>query len=371
MKIVCMIPARLGSQRVKCKNIRYLKDKPLIQYVIDAVKKLKIFDKIYINSEDEIFKNIATKNKINFYKRNIKLASNKATNDDFALDFIKNVKCDYLIQILPTSPFLSSDEIYNFVKYMLKKKFDTLISVKKIQIECLYKNKPINFIKIKKTPPSQNLNPIKAYACAIMGWKSKVFISNMKKFNSAYHGANSNVGYFTLKNLSTIDIDTEEDFQLAERILGCFHPKKKKRYLKINEFGDYNRKKILVADGVVNNMMSGFNKEKISIKKIIDRNSKKKSWSKTLVNSQSNSATLIAQMPGEGNRLHYHPDWDEWWYILEGQWKWEIGKKIKTVSKGDMIFIKRNNWHKITAIGKKMSIRLAVSRADVEHVYKK
>ena len=98
-----MIPARLGSQRVKCKNIRYLKDKPLIQYVIDAVKKLKIFDKIYINSEDEIFKNIATKNKINFYKRNIKLASNKATNDDFALDFIKNVKCDYLIQILPTA----------------------------------------------------------------------------------------------------------------------------------------------------------------------------------------------------------------------------------------------------------------------------
>ena len=21
---------------------------------------------------------------------------------------------------------------------------------------------------------------------------------------------------------------------------------------------------------------------------------------------------------------HYHPDWNEWWYIYEGEWEWEI-----------------------------------------------
>ena len=31
--------------------------------------------------------------------------------------------------------------------------------------------------------------------------------------------------------------------------------------------------------------------------------------------------------------------------------------------------INRNRKHKITAVGKKMAIRLAVSRADVDHVY--
>ena len=43
-----MIPARLGSKRVKNKNLRPLGGKPLIQYVIDSVKKTKLFDKILL-----------------------------------------------------------------------------------------------------------------------------------------------------------------------------------------------------------------------------------------------------------------------------------------------------------------------------------
>ena len=63
MKIIAMIPARLGSKRIKYKNIRYLKDKPLVEYIIDAAKKVKLFDEIYINSESEIFEAIANKKK--------------------------------------------------------------------------------------------------------------------------------------------------------------------------------------------------------------------------------------------------------------------------------------------------------------------
>ena len=33
------------------------------------------------------------------------------------------------------------------------------------------------------------------------------------------------------------------------------------------------------------------------------------------------------------------------------------------------LFIQRNKKHKITAIGEKIAIRLAVSRSDVDHVY--
>ena len=35
----------------------------------------------------------------------------------------------------------------------------------------------------------------------------------------------------------------------------------------------------------------------------------------------------------------------------------------------DIVFIERNKKHKIKAIGSVMSIRLAVSREDVDHVY--
>ena len=46
-----MIPARLGSKRVSNKNLRILSGKPLVSYIIQAVKGSNKFDDIYINSE--------------------------------------------------------------------------------------------------------------------------------------------------------------------------------------------------------------------------------------------------------------------------------------------------------------------------------
>ena len=74
-------------------------------------------------------------------------------------------------------------------------------------------------------------------------------------------------------------------------------------------------------------------------------------------------------MPGEGNRRHHHPDWNEWWYIVEGEWEWEIEGKIKKIVEGDIVFMEKNRKHKITASGSSRAIRMAVSRADVAHVY--
>jgi quercetin dioxygenase-like cupin family protein len=122
-------------------------------------------------------------------------------------------------------------------------------------------------------------------------------------------------------------------------------------------------------DGVKSLNLDEANQEVANIEEIFERYGFESSWSHTLVNSKSNSATLICQMPGEGNREHYHPDWDEWWFILKGQWMWTINNEEKVINKNDFVFIERNKVHQITAIGDTPSIRLAVSRYDVDHVY--
>ena len=132
---------------------------------------------------------------------------------------------------------------------------------------------------------------------------------------------------------------------------------------------EVDREAILTKDGVKDNFMYDFNQEIVSVPDIINKNGRSSSWSHTLINTESNSATLIAQLPGEGNRLHFHPEWNEWWYILEGEWEWEIEGLRKIIRVGDVVFMEKGRKHKISAIGNKMAIRLAVSRADVEHVY--
>ena len=78
---------------------------------------------------------------------------------------------------------------------------------------------------------------------------------------------------------------------------------------------------------------------------------------------------MICQLPGEGNRRHYHPSWNEWWYIVDGEWKWDIEDDSIIVKKGDVVFIEKGKSHQIHAVGDKPAIRLAVSREDVAHVY--
>ena len=126
---------------------------------------------------------------------------------------------------------------------------------------------------------------------------------------------------------------------------------------------------ILKKDGVVDNNFDDANQEVVNAYELIKQNATKTSWSRRLVDTESNSATMIGQMPEEGNRRHYHPDWNEWWFILAGKWEFEIDGEAREIVVGDVVFIEKGKIHKITAIGDQMAIRLAVSRNDVEHIF--
>lgn len=125
---------------------------------------------------------------------------------------------------------------------------------------------------------------------------------------------------------------------------------------------------ILEKDGVQNNDLYSANQVVVNVQDII-ASAPEPSWSKRVIDTESNSATLICQNPGEGNREHHHTDWHEWWYIVAGEWDWEIEGKSTIVGVGDIVLIEKGKRHKITAVGTKPAIRLAVSRADVDHVY--
>jgi len=80
---------------------------------------------------------------------------------------------------------------------------------------------------------------------------------------------------------------------------------------------------------------------------------------------------MIQQQAGEGNRKHYHPDADENWVILDGEWEWWIegvGKQI--VKKHDIVVVPVGVPHLIKCL-KGPGVRYAITKPDVKHVYAK
>ena len=234
MKIYAMIPCRLGSKRIPKKNLRLLGSKTLSQWVASTAKETGMFDEIYINSESEIFENVASQVGVKFYKRPDEFATDTATNDEFARDFMNAFDFDVLIQINPTSPFLSKEDIISFVNEFKTNNFQTLHTVKNEKIEGLYDGKPLNFDPLKPMPPSQLLTPVQLFSSSIMAWDVKKFRENMNKFNCAVYGGDGSIGYFPLSGFSSLDIDNEIDFKMAEIIYNTLNTNNdEKKYFEI------------------------------------------------------------------------------------------------------------------------------------------
>jgi len=234
MKIYAMIPCRLGSKRIPKKNLRLLGDKTLSQWVASTAKETGLFDEIFINSESDIFEKVAHQVGVKFYKRPDEFATDTATNDEFALDFMNAFDFDVLVQINPTSPFLSKEDIISFVSEFKTNGLQTLHTVKNEKIEGLYDGIPLNFDPLKPMPPSQLLTPVQLFSSSIMAWDVKKFRENMNKYNCAVYGGDGSIGYFPLSGFSSLDIDNEIDFKMAEIIYNTVNTNNdEKRYFKI------------------------------------------------------------------------------------------------------------------------------------------
>jgi quercetin dioxygenase-like cupin family protein len=136
---------------------------------------------------------------------------------------------------------------------------------------------------------------------------------------------------------------------------------------------DKNVDQVLKDDGVDNSLLEPGHKYEnvstINIKRIEEELEFKNSWAVRVIYNERFGGVIIKQNPGEGNRLHYHPDADECWVVLEGEYEWQIEEQVSRVRQGDIIVVKANNWHKITAVGDKPAARLAITKPDVEHIY--
>ena len=216
-KIIAMIPARIGSQRLKKKNLALINKKPLIEYVIQSAKKSRIFDKIYINSDDQIFKKIALKNNINFYLRNKKFGSSNTKSDDVVYDFLINNKCDIVVWVNPIAPLQKSQEIKEVVNYFINKKLNSLITTNQLKNHAIYQKKPLNFKNKEKFAKTQNLNPVEIMVYSLMMWSAKSFIMNYKKKNRAI--LHSRVGFYPVNKFSGIIVKDKIDLEIVSKIL--------------------------------------------------------------------------------------------------------------------------------------------------------
>ena len=216
-KYVAEIPARIGSKRVKQKNLRLISGKPMIAYAIDACKGSNKLDKIFVNTDSDIIGNVGLEYGVEYYRRAPELCNDVATQDEFNYDFFTKTDCEILVMVNPVSPLVESSDIDSAIEYYEMHNLDTLITVKNEQLHTFYDNKSLNFDDKESFKATQDLLPVQVCVWTICIWRKETYMKAIEeKGHAAFSGK---VGLWPINPIKAIKVSYEEDFLMAEQLL--------------------------------------------------------------------------------------------------------------------------------------------------------
>jgi len=213
---LAMIPARMGSQRLKQKNLREIDGVSLVARCIRKCQAAGCFDEIWVNSEHDAFGDIAAHEAARFHKRPEHLADNFATSEQFVAEFLGAHECERLFQVHSIAPLLSVEDVRGFVYTMETEDWDTLLSCTEEQIECALDGKPVNFTFAAKQN-SQDLPPVQRVSWSITGWRRDTYLAEAQVGRTATYAGR--IGFHPVGRLAGHVIKDETDLRIAEALL--------------------------------------------------------------------------------------------------------------------------------------------------------
>ena len=220
MSSIAIITARGGSKRIPKKNIKEFCGKPVIAYSIEAAILSGIFDEIMVSTDSEEIADVARTYgaKVPFM-RSEKTASDFATTRDVLMEVLSEYEkreklFDDMTCLYPTAPFVTAQKLRDAIKLLKETNSSLLIPV----VRFPYPPQRAYVIREGRLSlkweeyrytRSQDLETFYHEA-------GQFYCYNVKDYLEARGEIKDNIIPFILPESEVQDIDTEEDWKMAE-----------------------------------------------------------------------------------------------------------------------------------------------------------
>jgi len=223
---IAIIPARGGSKRIPRKNIKLFYGKPMIAYSIEAARKSGCFDKIIVSTDDQEIADVALK-----YGAEVPFLRPEKVSDDHAttMDVMQHALswCDdegwnvkLVCCIYATAPFMTPESLQQGLKMLGSDNVDYAFSATTFPfpiqraIALNAQGRVSMFSPEYANTRSQDLPEAYHDAGQFYWGKAQAFIEG-----KAFFAEHSKAILLPRKRVQ--DIDTEEDWELAEALFAA------------------------------------------------------------------------------------------------------------------------------------------------------
>lgn len=209
-RISAIVPIKLYSRRLPGKNFKLLGPKPLLRYIFETLLETEVFDHVYCYTSYPQILDILPK-KIKLILRPKRLDADHIQANELFQYAVESVDSDFVALCQAPSPFLKKETIEKGCGMILDSSYDSVVSVRKIQTYCWYKNKPLNY-EPKKMLQTQQLTAVLEETSALYIFKKNDYLETNTRINGR-------VGFVETDQIESIDIDETKDFKLAQGYL--------------------------------------------------------------------------------------------------------------------------------------------------------
>lgn len=223
MQPLIIIPARGGSKGIPGKNIKLLNGKPLIQYTIEAALQITVKENIIVSTDSSEIKKVVEGLGIEVPKlRPKELASDTAGTTEVLLHEIaqlekQNKLYDYVVLLQPTSPFRTSKQILEALE-LYNKNLDMVVSVKETKVNpyfVLKEEDEHGYLVASKTSSAIRRQDVPK----VWELNGAIYVINICTLKKMPIYQFTKVKKYVMDGLSSHDIDTMADWQMAEILL--------------------------------------------------------------------------------------------------------------------------------------------------------
>lgn len=220
-KKIAIITARSGSKRIPKKNVKLFCGKPIIQYSIEVALESGLFSEVMVSTDSEEIAQVARK-----YGASVPFLRSEATSSDFAstedviLEVINDYKkmgkeFDYVCCIYPTAPFIDSDILNEAMCVMETRKPSVVIPMVQYSYppqRCFIidENGDAKF-KFPEYVATRSQDLEKQYHDV-----GQFYVYNVKKLIDKKGIIVDDIAPVVISELKAQDIDTVEDWEIAE-----------------------------------------------------------------------------------------------------------------------------------------------------------
>lgn len=209
MKVIAIMPIKLHNERCPGKNIRRLGGVPLLQHELESLKATGLVERIIVYCSDEAVISYLPVG-VEFERRPPYLDLPTSNFTQIFEEFASSHPADVYVYAHATAPFVSVDTMRECIQAVTSGEYDSAFCAEKLQDYLWQNGRPLNFDP-ENLPRTQDLDPIFKETSGVYVFTREVFERHRRRV-----GVCPFIKEVTFRE--AVDIDTEEDFALAEAL---------------------------------------------------------------------------------------------------------------------------------------------------------